>query len=152
MKSSLGTNLLPFQRYVKPFRQKSFGDLAEAGLADSIGDRLAQCRRLLSYVREEDLSQDDVAQMAGLAKGSMSQWENGHKNPSEATLEAIALVMQRHGLPLITVPWLRYNVGEPLPRIGEVPPDHPRKSIKLPTRAVPHPNTKRVTAKKRRRG
>jgi DNA-binding XRE family transcriptional regulator len=54
-------------------------------VSKSVGDRIAQSRRLLSVVLNRDVSQDELAQMAGLAPGSMSQWEKGHKRASRDT-------------------------------------------------------------------
>lgn len=90
-------------------------------LEQSIGERLAQCRRLLSVVIGQDLTQDEFAAMAGFAAGVMSHWEKGHKNPSEATMEKVVALMQQYGVGTITVPWIRYGIGEGIPKIGRVP-------------------------------
>jgi transcriptional regulator with XRE-family HTH domain len=90
-------------------------------MSETINDRLAQCRRLLSVVLGRDVSQDEMAVMAGFSAGVWSHWEKGHKNPSEGTLEAIVSVMQGHGMHYVTLPWLRYGVGDGPPVLGVSP-------------------------------
>jgi transcriptional regulator with XRE-family HTH domain len=90
-------------------------------MSETIHDRLAQCRRLLSVVLGRDIPQDEMAVLSGFSAGVWSHWEKGHKNPSEGTLEAIAAVMQRHGMHYITVPWLRYGIGDGPPVLGVAP-------------------------------
>jgi transcriptional regulator with XRE-family HTH domain len=90
-------------------------------MSDTVGQRLAHARRLLSVVLGRDVSQDEFAEMAGRSKGSMSAWENDLKGVSEGTLEMVAELMQRHGMHYITVPWLRYGIGDGPPVLGVAP-------------------------------
>lgn len=144
---------MPSQRNVKDFEQKSFGGLAGGCLANTVGERLAQARRLFSFVVGRDVSQDDLAIMAGLAKGSMSQWEKGHKRPSRDTIQRIVNVLHQHGMTYITVAWIDYGEGSGPPILGSVPreieiPEAPRREvIPLAVRRVPRVKKRPVKKK-----
>lgn len=105
-------------------------------LEQTVGERLAQTRRLLSFVLARDVSQDELAVMAGLANGSMSQWEKGHKRPSRDTLQRIIAVLHKHGMAYITLGWLDYGEGEGPPSLGVAPPAPKRAAIPLEERPV----------------
>jgi transcriptional regulator with XRE-family HTH domain len=110
-------------------------------VGESVGDRIAQARRLLSVVLNRDVSQDELAQMAGLAAGSMSQWEKGHKRPSRDTLKKILGVLHRHGMTYITLGYLDYGEGEGPPSLGSAPVK-PQRSERPP---IPKRESKEAT-------
>ena len=75
-------------------------------LARLVGERLRTARR------ERGLSLGALAATAGIGKGSLSEIENGTRNPTLSTLYALAGTL---GVPLATLLADRAGAGSPRP-------------------------------------
>ncbi len=72
----------------------------------TIGGRIAQARRELAVRLRRDLTQGDVAELAGTTPATMSRWESDTAVPKEDALAVLAKVLG------VTPAYLRYGVGD----------------------------------------
>ena len=71
------------------------------------GERVLQARLRLSVLMRRKLSQNDVAEMMGVAQPTFGRWETGAKEPQDlATLERLAAVLR------VNPEWLAFGRGE----------------------------------------
>lgn len=62
-----------------------------------------------------DVSQDELGELAGFARGSMSHWENGVRRPSRNAIGAFVKLFHEHGMDYLTEAWIDYGQGEGIP-------------------------------------
>lgn len=88
---------------------------------ESIGDRVAQARRMLGVTLKRDISRADLAQMAGLPASTVNRIEEDEtKDPEDGTLKKLASVLG------VTPSVLRY--GDTSTQIEIIPTADPRQS------------------------
>src|SRR5262245_11879997 len=63
-------------------------------MAPHIGERIRTARLDYGKRRGKDLSQEELAQLAGVRHNTISRAERGETKPNATTLEAIARVLQ----------------------------------------------------------
>ena len=93
----------------------------------TVGDRIAQERRLKAARDCTDVDQRTVAEAVGVSAPTVSKWESGEATPRDGVLVELARYFG------VTPAWLRYGQ---MPR--EAPPEHRPVRVMLPeTKAAP---------------
>lgn len=90
-------------------------------MAQSVGDRLAQCRRVLSVVLGRDVRQDEMAEITNFSPAVWSHWETGRRRPSRDTVTQIVERLKALGLDWLTESWIDYGEGGGPPKLGTAP-------------------------------
>ena len=78
---------------------------AEPTVAQQVGSRIAQERRLKAARDRRDIDQKAVAAAVGVSPAAVSRWENGETIPRDDVLVRLA---EYFG---VTASWLRYGEG-----------------------------------------
>lgn len=90
-------------------------------MAQSVGDRLAQCRRVLSVILDRDIKQEEMAEIIGFGPAIISHWETGRRRPSRDAVAQIVDRLHAYGMDWLTPAYLEYGVGDGPPAIGKLP-------------------------------
>lgn len=75
----------------------------------TLGERIAQSRRLLGVRENRDISPSDLAGRLGVSAATVYRWESNEKSPREDALAALAALFG------VTRAYLRYGEGETAP-------------------------------------
>lgn len=75
---------------------------------DSIGERIAQARRELGVLLQQDVPPAELARMLGINQGTLSAWESNRNRPSEESLAKLEEIFAPVGRDRA---WLRYGVS-----------------------------------------
>lgn len=79
----------------------------------TLGQRIAQARRILSVTKMMDVTRKSLAKLVGVAPSTIGRWEDDLRNPSEEEFGKLADVLG------VSRAWLRYGEGEgPVVRIA----------------------------------
>ncbi len=74
-------------------------------MTTTLGDRIAQSRRLLSVQEQRDVTRHEIAEAVGVDPSTVSLWENDKKSPREETLQRLADYLG------VTPAYLRYGIS-----------------------------------------
>lgn len=78
-------------------------------MAETVGERIAQARRLLAVKLKRDVTQGEIAEMAGFSSAVWSRWETDRNRPGRNALGRIERLFRKHGIAQVTVGWLDYG-------------------------------------------
>lgn len=118
---------------------------AFAGLevVEGVGGRIRRARESLSRARGQKFTQEDLAQLVGVTKAAVTQWENGYATPDRSRRAAIAAALEcsEEWLFAEARPMAAHKSGEPayLKRSSASagrPQIAPRGGLTLPVRAT----------------